>query len=469
MTNQEIKILLIQPPTNINLKIESGLKYPPMGIAFLAAAIRDQGYSVKIFDANVEKNPFDQLLIILNKYQPQVVGLSFTSLLANSAHHTAELIKKHNPNITILAGGYHPTVMPLEVIKDPNFDFVFIGEGEQSLFEWLEQYKNQQTNFNQIKGLVFRLNDKIIQTEPRELIANLDDIPFPAYNLLPIDKYSSLASTRKPYVTFIRSRGCPFRCLFCGVQKMFGRRYRCQSPAKTISEIDILVRDFGIKEINFKDSDFLIDKTNVIEFCRLLITRKYDLIWTCNARVDMINEEILKLMQQAGCRLITYGVESGSQEILNNLKKDISLSQTEQAIQLTKKIGIRCALDIILGGIGETQATFKQTLSFIKKLNPDYVAFTYLTAFPGSELYAEALKNNWFIGGQTDNYSYENLQLNATRLSDAELAKIYKQALKSFYLRPSYIVSRIKHLTFSDIKNNFIGLWSVLKSAFSTD
>lgn len=466
MENSENKILLIQPPVNVDMKIEGGLKYPPMGITFLAATIREKGYAVKIFDANVEKKPFKQLFKILDEYKPNIVGLSFTSLLAESAHYFADLIKKKDPNIIIIAGGYHSTVVPLEIIKDKNFDFVVIGEGENTIIEWLEHYKNKQNNFDQIKGLVFRKGDEIIQTEHRELIPDIDSVPFPAYDLLPINKYSSLASTRKPYVTFIRSRGCPFRCLFCGVQKMFGRMYRCQTPEKTISEIDILIKDFGVKEINFKDSDFLIDKQNVTKFCQLLIEKKHNLIWTCNARVDMVNEEILELMKQAGCKLITFGVESGNQEILDHLKKDIKIHQTKETVFLTKKIGIKCALDIILGGIGETKKTFNQTLKFVKEIDPDYVAFTYLTAFPGSELYSKSLENNWFIKGKSNDYDYENLQLNATKMSDEELSKIYKQALVSFYFRPKYIFKRIKNLTFSELKNNFNGLLTILKSAF---
>lgn len=457
------RILFIHPPLISQSRVEIGLKYPPMGIVFLAAIVRQNGYSVKIIDANVERSSFKEIEEVLQDYRPSVVGISFTSLLSESAHLTARLIKEFNKDIIIMAGGYHPTVMPLEIINDTNFDFVCSGEGEVTFIEWLKKLESGEKDFNKVKGLVFKQGGQIVITPPRELIPELDILPMPAYDLLQINRYSSLASTRKPYVTYIRSRGCPFYCIFCGVQKMFTRRYRCQSPEKTISEIDILVNDFKIREINFKDSDFLINRDNVKKLCELLIAKNYDLIWTCNARVDMVNDEILSLMKKSGCRLISFGVESGNQEVLDKLKKGITAQQTKEAVKLVRKHKIICAFDMILGGIGETRESFEQTLRFLRDLSPDYVAFSYLTAFPGSELYDEAVKNNWFIDGKNDNYDYEELRLNATNLPNGELSKLYKKAFGSFYFRPGYILHRLRCLTVADFKNNLKGFWRIMK------
>ena len=464
MIKEKSKILFIHPPAYTHKKIDAGLKYPPMGIAFLAATAREAGYPIKIFDANVENEPFTKIKKILNEYKPKIVGISFTSLLAESAHEVAGLVKQINKNTVVIAGGYHPTVKPLEIISDDNFDFVIVGEGELTFIEWLKNYETGQKDYSQIRGLVFKRNQEVIQTSPRELITNLDVLPFPAYDLLPVNRYSSLASTRKPFITFIRSRGCPFYCIFCGVQKMFTRHYRCQSPEKTISEIDKLVKDFQIREINFKDSDFLIDKENVKKLCELLIAKNYDLIWTCNARVDMVNEEILPLMKKAGCSLITFGVESGSQEILDNLKKGTTIEQIKKAARLVQQFKIKYTFDIILGGIGESRQTFEQTLNLLKELSPDYVHLAFLTAFPGSELYDEAIRNNWFLGGKAEDYNYEELQINATKISNKELAKTYQKAFISFYFRPRYILKRLKYFTWSEFKNNLKGLWFIIRS-----
>jgi len=457
------KILFIHPAAIVDLQIGSNLKFPPMGLAYLAAVVRDYGYPTMIFDANIEAESQKKLKQILAEFKPTIVGLSFTSVLADSAKQTAVLVKEINPEIKVIAGGYHPTVKPEEVIADPNFDVVFVGEAEISLIEWLRHLEGGADNWQEINGLVFRHQGGVIKTAPRELIPNLDTLPFPAYDLLPIERYSTLSTIRRPYVTFIRSRGCPFQCIFCGVQKMFGRRYRCQSPEKTISDIDLLVKNFGVKEISFRDSDFLINKDNVEKFCQLMIDRHYDLVWTCNARVDMINDKILLLMKKAGCHLVTFGVESGSQEILDQLKKGITVAQIEAAAAAAKKVKMKFTFDIILGGIGETPDSIAETNRLLKKLNPDYVAFNYLTAFPGSELYDEALKSHWFIEGKTNDYSYENLNLNATKMTNQELAQVLRRSLASFYFRPRYILKRLSYLTWPEIKNNFNGLIAILK------
>lgn len=464
MGKHKTKILLMHPAAQVDLKIQEGLKYPPLGLAFLSSVARNKGYSVQLFDANIEKNPLRKLEKILKEYAPDVVGISFTSLLAESAHFLAGFIKQLRPEVTIIAGGYHPTVMPLDVINDSNFDFIVVGEGENTFVEWLDKYEADENGYEMIDGLVYKKGNEIIQTKTRKLIPDIDSIPVPSYDLLNLTCYSSLVSTRKPFTTFIRSRGCPFRCIFCGVQKMFGCKYRCQSPEKTISDIDTLVRDFRIKEILFKDSDFLIDRSNVEALCELLAKRKYDLVWSCNARVDTVNEQVLKLMKRAGCKIITYGIESGNQDILNNLKKDITLAQTREAIDLTKKAGIQCTANIIFGSPGETRETVEQTLRFVKQLDPDYASFTYLTAFPGSILYDEALRNNWFIDGKPDSYAYEQLRLNATAMSNKELSAILKYAARYFYLRPGYILKKLRQLTFAELMNNLRGLWAIINN-----
>lgn len=457
------RILLVHPPSRVDQKILEGLRYPPMGIVFLAAVVREGGYSVKLFDANVEKNALCRLQEILKEYAPDVVGISFTSFLAESAHAVAQIVKEQNSGITVVAGGYHPTVMPEEVIRDTNFDFVVRGEAEITFMDWLKTYEGDK-RYQQVKGLVFRDNDKNLDTGERPLISDLDSLPFPAYDLLHLRNYSSLVSTRTPYVTFIRSRGCPFRCIFCGVQKMFGRKYRCQSPEKTVSEIDRLVKEFKVKEILFKDSDFLINKENVLRLCDILRGRKYDLIWSCNARVDMVDERILEQMQKAGCRLITYGVESGDESILERLKKDITIAQITQAIRLTKQVGIQCEMNMILGGPGETRESVVRTVEFVKELNPDYAFFGYLAAFPGSELYDDALRHNWFIDGKPNSFGSDQLKVNATEMSNADLSKAVKDAMKSFYFRKEYIVNKLKHLSLADCKRNFKGLLAILRN-----
>ncbi|MAF13890.1 MAG: hypothetical protein CMI53_03285 [Parcubacteria group bacterium] len=461
------KILFIHPPTTVSYRIVGKLKYPPIGITALASVVRDNGYQVKLFDGNVEKDPIKNIKKVLLEFKPEVVCLSYTSLLVDGATDVADIVKSINPNTIVICGGYHSTVRPHEVIQNKNYDFVVVGEGEITMIELLKQFEAGDSDYSKIKGILYHEGDKLIRTEFRQLMPEVDSLPFPAYDLLDLDKYSSLASTRKPYVTYIRSRGCPFNCNFCGVRSMFGRKYRSESPEKTIENLDTLVRDYNVKEINFKDSDFLINRRNVADLCRLMIAKNYDFVWTCNSRVDRVDDEILDLMSRAGCSLITFGVESGSQEILDNLNKDAKIEQAVEAMRLTKKYKIKSAVDMILGGIGETTETLDETLKFLRDIDPDYASFTYLTAFPGSDLYGQAIENDWFIDkNDINDYGYEKLQINATKMTDKELSKAYRKAVTSFYFRPKYIFKRLMNLNFSELKNSISGLFIVLRGIF---
>lgn len=460
-------ILLIQPPSVSGKIILDYLKYPPMGLAFLASALREKRYEPAIFDASIEKNPFLKLENIIKTGGFNIYGISFSSMTAEGAFKTAEIIKNADKNSIIIAGGYHPTVMTKETLANTNFDFVVHGEGEAALPELLEKIEKKETDFEKLLGIAFRANGEIKINPSRPLIENLDTLPLPAYDLLKLNAYSSPSTTRKPYISYIRSRGCPFSCNFCGVQKMFTRRYRFESPEKTIKNIEELIRKFRVKEILFKDSEFVINKKSVIDFCDLLIQKKYNLIWGVNARADMVDSELLKKMKLAGCNQITYGLESGDQNILNSIGKNITLTQAREAVKITKDIGIKCVANFMLGNTGETADTINKTIKFAAELDPDYVVFNYLIAFPGSDVYDLAIKNNWFINGEPKNFTYESLKLNATKISAEELDKFLKKALVSFYLRPKYIIKRMAKLTPTEIKHNFLGLLAVAKKILS--
>lgn len=461
------KILLIQPPSVSGKIILDYLKYPPMGLAFLASALREKGYEPAIFDASTEKKPFLKLERIIKTGGFNIYGIGFSSMTAEGAFKTAEIIKNADKNSIIIAGGYHPTVMTKETLANPNFDFVIHGEGEITLPELLHKIEKKETDFEKILGIAFRKDGEIKTNPSRPLIENLDSLPLPAYDLLKLNAYSSPSTTRKPYISYIRSRGCPFSCNFCGVQKMFTQRYRFESPEKTIENIEELVRKFGVKEILFKDSEFVINKKSVIDFCDSLIQKKYDLVWGVNARADMVDKELLKKMRLAGCNQITYGLESGDQNILNSIRKNITLEQAREAIKITKNTGIRCVANFMLGNPGETVETMNKTIKFAAELDPDYAVFNYLIAFPGSDVYDLAIKNNWFINGNPKNFTYESLRLNATKIPAEKLDKFLKKALVSFYLRPKYIIKRAVRLAPTEIKHNFSGFITVAKKILS--
>lgn len=432
------------------------LRYPPLGIATLASVLRNEGMEAFIYDANIEEgDTFKRISELIRQEGIRAIGLSFTSILAKGAYYFADRLKQEFPNLPIIAGGYHPTVMADEVAKHPSIDYVVAGEGEIT-FPALLKTVWEGGDPKGVKGVCFRYCDETIHTDVRPLISNIDNVPIPAYDLLGLNSYSSLSSTRKPFVTVVRSRGCPFRCLFCGVDAIFSHRYRCQSPERTLAEVLFLVKQYRVREILFKDSDFLINRRNAEEFCSMLLKERLDLVWSCNARVDKVDRNILGLMKQAGCNQITFGIESGSQKMLDALKKDSTVEQAVEAVRLTKEQGMACVGNFIIGAPGEDHETVTKTIELIKVLNLDYASFHYLTAFPGSALYKQAIQNNWFID-DPQSFGYEEININASKLSNAELKRVMRLAIGAFYFRPSYILNRLMRITPAEVRNNFVG------------
>lgn len=452
--NDEHKILLIQPPQISEKGVLYQMRYPPMGIITLAGALRGQNIEPYVIDTYIEKNnPNEEIFGLIEQEDIKIVGLSFTTLLAQGAYYIAEKIKERCPDVKIIAGGYHPTVMPDEVTNNPYIDYVVVGEGEITLSMLIKSIYGDK-DINSVDGIYYKKSGRILTTSPRSLIENIDQILFPAYDLLDFQNYSSLSNIKSPFVTMIRSRGCPFRCIFCGVESIFTRRYRCQSPQRSMDEILYLVEHFGVREILFKDSEFLIIRNNVKELCRLLIEKNLDLVWSCSARVDRIDKEIATLMKRAGCRQITFGIESGSQEMLDALKKDFTVEQVINAVNTVREQKISCVGGFIIGAPGENQKTLSETADLIKKLDFDYASFQFLTAFPGSLLYKTAKENNWFINDSSF-FGYEKANINASAMSEEELEQAMKKMIRLFYFRPSYICKRLLKTSPRDIYNNF--------------
>jgi len=455
-------ILLIEPPTGE--KEITSFKYPPMGLLALATYLAKHGYQVNLVDASVDNLSIEELINKIKDLKPDLVGISAMSVNIMQTFNLADEIKKYNPQIKIIVGGIHPTVMPEHTLSNKNVDIAVVGEGEFTVIELLDALKENH-DLNQIKGLAFRKDGEIIVTPRRSLIANLDELPIPLYHLFDITKYKSPYAKKMPFISMVRSRGCFYSCTFCGNPKMFGQTFRCQSPERTIAEIDYLVKKFGVKEISFKDTELTLDK-NLEKLCDLLIARNYDLIWTCNGRVNNINENLLKKMKRAGCYSLTFGVESGNQEILNRMKKGITLEQVRKAVDLTKKAGLQIVTNFMIGNAYDTKETIKQTIDFAVELDTDYAYFGFTTPFPGTELREQAVVNNWIIDHSMEAIRYDDLMMNATSMPTDELATYLDKAYRRFYFRPKYILNRLTKLDKYELKNSYEGLVKIIKNNF---
>lgn len=456
-------ILFLNPPWhkksgNIWKSVSSCM--PPFGLGILAALARENGFSTAIIDYNAECVGLDRAQEYLPNSTPKFIGITATTILIDSALELAKIAKKKYPETKIIIGGVHATVMPKEVLSNPEVDYILTGEGENSFLELLAG-KDLQT----IKSLGFKNNNEIVLNQPQAMIADINVFPVMAYDLLPMAKYYSAPGSfkREPSFGMITSRGCPGRCTFCNGD-LFGSVIRFRSAEKMVEEIKFLQKNYGIKDIVFYDDTFTSNRKRVREFCRLILENNLDLTWSCFSRVDTVDLEILKEMKKAGCHQIMYGVESGDPQILENINKKISLQKVEEAVAYTKKAGLDVRLAFMLGNPGETEQTLKKTIKFAIDLDPDLVSFNITTPYPGTQMFAWAKDHNCLVAKSWDEYDLSKPVMKLPTVDPDKILSYYKKAHRQFYFRPSYIIRKmLKIRSFKDFQNNLKPFLNLLK------
>lgn len=436
-------VLLINPPYfkkggNIWKTVSSCM--PPQGLAVLAACIEQKGFSVKILDTSAEKLALEDMKPHLEKYYttPKFIGLTASTVTVSNAYAVSRICKKLWPDAKIIFGGVHASSKPEEPLKNNVADVVIRGEAEYAFVDFIKGLP-----LPQIKGLTYLGEGGVIVHNPEGPLVDLDTLPLPAYHLLPIEKYYPAVGSYKrlPVMSIVTSRGCPGKCTFC--YQPFGTALRQRSPRKIADEIKYLVEKWGIKEICFYDDNFTTFKKGTRELCNILLNEKIDITWICFARVDWIDLDLLKLMKKSGCHQILFGAESANQEILNNLRKNITPDKVRAAVKAAKEAGIDCRVTFLFGSPGETEETMKQTIDFALELDPDIALFNIVSPNPGTQMYDWAVKNNYLSMRQWDDYDWGEVILNLPTVSPEKVKEYYKLAFKKFYLRPKYILRRI--------------------------
>lgn len=450
-----MKILLLNPPSlkgNLYMKelgrcgrkSVAGEVWPQTGLAYIAAVLKQNNHEVSILDAMAENISVKQTVSSIKKFRPKMVILSTSTPTFKNDSKVIEIIKENYQSLIGLVGT-HTSVLPEESLKETNADFVLVNEVEYTL---LDLINNINDSWKKIKGLCYK--KKIIKCNTKRIpVKNLDTLPFPTRNLLPNNKYRMVLTRGKPFATIISSRGCPYKCTFCRTGSVWGDKTRHRSPENIVSEIMNIKKQFGINYFVFMTDTFTVNKKWVIELCNKIIQINKGIKWLCNSRVDTIDKEMLIKMKQAGCISISYGIESGSQKILDLSRKNIKIQDSISAVKMTKEVGISVFAYFILGLPGETKETINQTISFASNLDPEYANFHIATPFPGTEFYKAAIKNKWLVSEDWNQFEEEGSAVISTEnISSQELVEAQKKAMRKFYLRPNKIIK-----TASDIKN----------------
>ncbi len=449
-------ISLINPPK------KTRFPQPPLGLAYVAAVLEKAGHTVDIIDAPAERLTIEQINQRVIAGGVDAVGITVMTPTVSSAIATVKALKAANPNLFIFMGGPHATLLPQQLLEVvPELDSVVFGEGEITAPELVAAIKKR--DFKDILGIAWRDDKNIVMNPPRPHLTDLDGLPMPAYHLLPINKYRPYPphGKRLPYMAIMTSRGCPYRCAFCS-KPVHGRKFLAKSPNAIIAEIEYLHNKFGIKELLFYDDSFTVDRKRVVELCDQMIKKRMNILWSCETRVNLVDKELLKNMAAAKCYIISYGVESGNQQILNNLKKDITIEQVETAFALTHDAKILTVAYFMLGSPGDDETTMRMTIDFAKKIDPDFAQFSICTAFPGTEL-ADMAKKRGIELPDWDRMSYVTSGARPVSLAESvtpeQLVVWYNKAYKEFYLRPRYLLKKLLSIrNLGDIRININGL-----------
>jgi anaerobic magnesium-protoporphyrin IX monomethyl ester cyclase len=442
-----MKVLLIQPNYRRIYAYAHSKQitpiFPPMGLAYIAAVLKKNGVEVRILESNAHDLNHNQIKNIILEYDPDVVGITSTTSLIEEAHDIAMLCPE---KIKVVIGGIHASSMPLETMERfKRFDYLIKGEGEFAMLDLIKGKK-----LSEINGLHYRKNGKIIVNPPTGLLKDLDSLPLPARELLPMHKYFSAGAREKPIDYILSSRGCPYGCLFCADHLVHGKMFRYRSPESIIDEIEFL-RKRGVKDFDFVDDNFTFLSDRVEKVCDMIIERgiNKDMIWRCmnGIRVDKVSPELLRKMKKAGCYMVALGIESGNEQILKKMKKAIDLNQVRKAVNWCRKAGIETRGLFMFGNLGENEKTMQDTINFAKSLDLDTATFHITIPFPATDYWKIIKKEGKiFPNSYRDYIAYGNVIFQHGQLNEKSLVKMQKRAYRAFYFRPKVMFRALKNL-----------------------
>ena len=411
--------------------------WQPLNLLYMGACLEQEGHEVIFLDGSFLGH--DTIIKKIKKFQPGLVGVYSNAFLWQRAEKTASDIKGEGVHITV--GGPYPIALKEKCLADSDFDSAVVCEGEHAIVEIASKLEKGEA-LDGVKGAIYRQNGKIIKNPEASLIEDLDSLPFPARHLLE-NPYLYLPPPgnykRKPVAIVMTSRGCDMRCIYCF---QYGeRKIRYRSVDNVLEEIEQVLRQ-GYKDIRFLDDTFCGDYERAMRIAAEIKKRGLDLTWYVSARVNQVDEPLLRAFSEAGCWAILFGAESGVQKNLNALKKGITLEQTRSAVKAAKKAGLKVCLPFIFGIPGETYEEGLETIDFAIELDPDTANFHTMTPFPGTELY-ENIEKYGSMSGDLENFTFEGTAFVPHTMTEEEIERLRSTAFKRFYSRPKYLVKKL--------------------------
>ncbi|MFZ5644977.1 MAG: B12-binding domain-containing radical SAM protein [Bacillota bacterium] len=487
---KSVDLLLVRPNDKKNIygqlaESVSAIE-PPLWAALIAAYVREKGYSAAICDTEAENmSPEDSAAAVIT-HDPMLVcvvvtgsHLSASTWKMHGAGLLIRAIREKAPGTKVMLWGLHPSALPEQTLLEENVDFVCQGEGFYTITGLLKCLKSggTVTDYN-IPGLWLRKENGVTGNPSAPLVQNLDDLPMAAWDLLPMEKYRAHnwhcfhnLSERQPYAVIYTSLGCPFSCSFCALKSLFGSPgVRFRSPEKVVEEIEFLVKNYSIKNIKILDECFVLKPGHVLNICNRIIDKGFDLNMWAYARINTINEKLLYTMKRAGIKWLCYGIESGSEKILNGVSKGgYDREKVKKVIEMTRSAGINVVGNFMFGLPDDDLETMRDTLNLAKELNCEYTNFYCTMAHPGSQLYDDAVRNgvrlpdSWLGYSQ---YSEETLPLPTGCLPGEEVLRFRDQAFREFHASHGYlemveqkfgrqVVEHIKEALSKEIKRKY--------------
>lgn len=440
-----MKILLLNLPKNPDNIYDYEQVIQPIGLAYISSFLKFRGKNVVLKDAQPERMKRIEIIRFVASQKPDLLGLSAMTYNVPIVASLIPQLKAYLPDLKVVLGGPHASAEPLKTLEQiPDLDFIVQGEGESTLDELCDAIMGNHT-YRGVKGIGFRENGHLIINQRRDPIPDLDKLPFPDWGAFPMEKYWDGYTTRNNYARIFGSRGCPFHCSFCGVQTIFGKGIRYRSPENIVQEVEYLYDAHNVRELLIGDSTFNTDRNWVREICEGILDTKKKIIWRASIRAGLVDKETASLMKKAGCQAVVLGVESADEEMLRSMNKGQRISEIQKGIDILNEVGLESHHHYIIGLPGDTVESIEKSIEFAKKNSLASASFFFATPLPGTRFFDRAKEEGLKIDDWTRLHNY-TISYVPQGMTKDELNACYRKAVKTFYLRPSYLFRRLSHI-----------------------